>query len=857
MRNAWQQLQGLFDAALPLGGAERAAYLARECAGDDDLRREVESLIGAYEEDEEFLEEPALSLGMRVISSSSSEDLTGRRVGSFKILRPLGQGGMGDVYLAEDVQLGRKVALKFLSSRLADSQWAKRQFAKEAQAVAMLDHPNICAVHGFEEADGFRFIVMQYVEGRRLDELIPDGGLAPADALSRAVKIASALAAAHAHGIIHRDIKPSNIMETADGKLKVLDFGLAKLVQQRQGAAAVTGPPRSNSFQPGFIPGTISYMSPEQLRGQKLDYLTDIFSFGVVLYELLTGSNPFTRDSAAETISAVLTGKPAPLKSTGPLSRELNRVAQKCLAKEKAARYQSFSELLAELEAVQGPAAGGGRRRWYADVRAAAAAVMLLLVVTVATFAYSYMTRARTVAVLPIANETGDPSLDYVSTGMTESIIKKLTGLAGLRVKPYGTVSGYAGGRTDPRDVGRALGADAVVVGRLTNVDGALSLQSVMIDASSGSQLWGDVYKMGLAEVYRVEDDISRHLISKLELWPRSDQARSARAARATNPEAYAQAMLGHHFWRLRDKENIKKAIQHFQEAVNLDPLYAPAYAGLADCFVLMNTVHYGQMDTREAMMKAEWAAKQAVALDDTLPDTHTSLGLVHLKIHWDWQSAEREFKRAIEIDPQYAPAHYHYSNLLAVTGRFPEATAESERARDLDPFSSAARLNYCRTFYFAHDDARALPCFERLVKEDPDYKNHRYMLGLVYLSKGAHADAIEVLGKLYEEDRRMAGSALGHAYAVAGRRAEALSVLAEAERIKSGGALIPPQEFAIIYAGLGDRDKAIGFLGEAAADRFAPLASIGVDPLFDGIRHDPRFVALAKSLNLPSQPPR
>jgi len=425
-----------------------------------------------------------------------------------------------------------------------------------------------------------------------------------------------------------------------------------------------------------------------------------------------------------------------------------------------------------------------------------------------------------------------------------------------LRVKPFGTVSGYAGRRDDPRDVGRALGADAVVVGRLTNVGGALSLQSVMVDASSGSQLWGDVYKMGLAEVYRVEDDISRRLISKLELWPRGDQARSARAARATNPEAYAQAMLGHHFWRLRDKENIKKAIHHFHEAVNLDPLYAPAYAGLADCFVLMNTVHYGEMDTKEAMMKAEWAAKKAVALDDTLPDTHTSFGLVHLKIHWDWQAAEREFKRAIEIDPEYAPAHYHYSNLLAVTGRFPEAIAEGELARNLDPFSSAARLNYCRTFYFAHDAARALPCFERLVSEDPGYKNHRYMLGLVYLSKGAHAEAIEVLGKLYGEDRRMVGSALGYAYAAAGRRDDAMSILAEMER-QSGDSHIPPQEFAIVYAGLGDKDKALAFLGEAAAERFAPLASIGVDPLFDGIRHDPRFVALAKSLNLPSQPPR
>jgi TolB-like protein len=764
---------------------------------------------------------------------------------------------MGDVYLAEDVQLGRNVALKFLSRKLAHSQWAKRQFAKEAQAVAMLDHPNICAVHGFEEADGYRFIVMQYVEGESLDQLIPDEGYGHRGALPLAVKIASALAAAHTHGIIHRDIKPSNIMLTAQGKLKVLDFGLAKLVQQRQNGAP-SAAPRSNSFQPGFIPGTVAYMSPEQLRGQKLDYLTDIFSFGVVLCELIGGRNPFARESEAETISAILTGQPEPLKSGGQLSRELNRVVQKCLAKERGRRYQSFDELLADLEVLEKSAGGGTRVRWYPDVRFAAAAVMLLLLLTVAWFTYSYMARTRVVAVLPIANETGDVNLDYLSTGMTESMIKKLTGLSGLRVKPYSIVSGYAGRQNDPREVGRTLGADAVVVSRLAKVDGMLSLQSVMIDTGGGSRLWGDFYTMGLAEVYRVEDDITRHVISKLELWPRTDKDRSAAASRARNPKAYEQFILGRHFWRLRDKENIKKAIGHFLEAVKEDPLYAQAYAGLADCYVLMNTVHYGEMSTEEAMTKADWAAKQAVALDDTLPDAHTSLGLVHIKFNWDWAAAEVELKRAIAIDPQYAPARYQYSNLLAITGRFNEAVAESELARNLEPFSSAAKMNYCRTFYFAHDQGHALPCFEGLVREDPDNKNHRYMLALVYLSKGVYPEAINVLEKLYVEDRRLAGSALGYAYGVAGRRGDALRVLKEMEQLHTDESYIPPQEFAIIHMGLGDKDKAFAFFGQAAAERFGPLAYVAVEPLFDSIRTDPRFADLLRQLNLPTtQPPR
>jgi eukaryotic-like serine/threonine-protein kinase len=853
MRNFEQQVRGLFDTALQLGAEERAAYLTRECADDEKLRREVESLIGAYEGHTGFLEQPALSLGMRVLSSDTAEDLTGRTVGSFNILRLLGRGGMGDVYLAEDTQLGRKVALKFLSSKLAHSQWAKRQFAKEAQAVGMLDHPNICTVHGFEEADGYRFIVMQYVEGKSLDQLIVGGGRTPEEALSLALKIASALATAHAHGIIHCDIKPSNVMVTTEGKLKVLDFGLARLVQQRRDGAG-GGPPPSSSLRRGFIPGTVAYMSPEQLRGQKLDYLTDIFSFGVVLYELIGGRNPFTRDSEAETISAILTNQPEPPRAGGQLARELNRVARKCLAKEKERRYQSFSELLSDLEAL--PNRGGARRRRYPDVRAAAAAaVMLLLLFTVAAFAYSYMTQARTVAVLPIVNETGDPNLAYLSTGMTESITRKLTGLSGLQVKPYSTVSGYIGWPNDPQALGRALQVDVVMVGKLTQSDGGLNLQVTALGTGDGARLWGNVYKVGPAEVYRVEDDISHNLISKLELWPGADKARSAAAPRARNPKAYEHFMLGRHFWRFRDKENIKKAIEHFWEAVKEDPFYAQAYTGLADCYVLMNTVHYGEMSTEEAMSKAEWAATQAVTLDNSLPDTHTSLGLVHMKFHWDWQAAENEFKRAIEIDREFAPAHYQYSNLLALTGRFPEAVAEGALARDFDPFSSAAKLNYCRTFYYAHDPGRALPCFEALVREDPGYANHRYMLGLVYLSKGMYPEAIGVFEKLYREDRSMAGSALGYAYGVAGREGDARRVESEVERLKLDGSHIAPQEFAIINVGLGDREKAFAFFEEAAAERFWPLTFIGVDPLYDNIHSDPRFEALLRELNLPPRP--
>lgn len=857
MSNDWQHLQTLFHAALSLRVEERAAYLARECVEDEELRKEVESLLETSEKRGDFLEQPAFSLGMKVLSSDSTDGLTGQVIGAFKILSLLGNGGMGNVYLAEDTHLGRKVALKFLSGKLADDQWAKRQFTKEAQAIAILDHPNICTVHGFEEVDGYSFIVMQYVEGQRLDQLIQAGKLEQSEVLFLSKQIAGALAKAHAHGIIHRDIKPPNIMVTANRQLKVLDFGLAKIVQEQQLGPLSADDPSSNSLQLGFIPGTIAYMSPEQLRGERLDYRTDIFSFGVVLYEMLSGRNPFARDNKAETISAILMSEPPSLKQDAPhVPRQMERVVEKCLEKERSERYQSVSELLVDLEAVQNGIEGAKRSRpWYPNVRVAAVLTLLVLLIAVSTFVFNYLSRPHTIAILPIANQTGDVNLDYLSDGLAESIINKLSGLSKMRVKTFSMISGYKGQHIDPQKIGRDLNVDAVVIGSLTGTKDALSLQTTMVDTSDGSQLWSGRYRIKPEDLLPVEDDVSREIVSKLELWPRRDKEKIMVASGPKSPEAHKQFMLGRYFWRFRDKENINKAIYHFTEATKLDPLYAQAYAGLADSYVLLNTVHYGHMDTKEAMTKAEAAAREALELDNTLPEAHTSLGVINLKRHWNWAEAEREFKRAIEINPDYAPAHYGYSNLLALTGRFREAITESEISKDLDPFSPLTSLNYCRIFYYAEDYDRASVCFEKMVKEQPDFINGQYVLGLVYLRRGMYQDATMIFEKLYAADKSSAGAALGYTYGVTGRRADALKVLSEMEALKSDTVYISPQEFAIIYLGLGDKETAFAWLKKAADEHFAPLAFIGVDPLFEDVRSDPRFIALVRSLNLPSQP--
>ncbi len=853
MNKDWQHLQSLFHAALSLKTEDRPAYLAHECKGDEELFKEVESLIEASETRADLLEEPALNLGMQVLSLDSTDNLTNQLIGSFKILSLLGNGGMGNVYLAEDTQLVRKVALKFLSGKLTDNQWAKRQFTKEAQSVAMLDHPNICTVHRFEEANGHSFIVMQYVEGERLDELIQKGKLELGAVLSLSIQIASALAEAHAHGIIHRDIKPSNIIVTANMQLKVLDFGLAKVIQQqgRSNAEDVS----INSLQLGFIPGTIAYMSPEQLRGERLDYGTDIFSFGVVLYEIVCGKSPFARDSKAETISTILVSQPPPLKHRAPqVPRELERVVQKCLEKEKSARYQSVAEILVDLEELQKRHEAARRRRWYPNVRVAAVVTLLLLLVAVAVFVIGDLNKPRTIAILPIANETGDPALDYLGDGLTEGVINRLTGLSKLRVKAYGIIHGYKGQQIDPQKIGRDLGTDFVVTGKLSGTKASPLLQVVLIKTDDGSQVWSYSHGLRLEELFQVEDEVAQQLISKLELWSGSDKAKMLGTPRPNNPEAYNQYINGRYLWRTRDKEKVKKAIEYFNEAIRLDPNYAQAYAGLSDSYILSNTPHYGTKSTAEAMTKAEEAAREAIALNDNLPEAHTSLGVVYMKWNWNWQKAEAEFKRAIDLNYEYATAHYQYSNLLIITGRLPEARAESAVAQKLDPFSTAGSLNYCRTFYYARDN-RASQCFEKLVQENSGNTHYKYMLALAYLNRGMYQQATPILEGIYAEDKITAGAALGYAYGFSGRREDALRVISEMEALQTDEVHISPQEFAFIYIGLGEKDKAFSLLKKAASERYAPLTYLGVEPMFDNIRSDARFADLAQSLNLPLQP--
>jgi serine/threonine protein kinase/TolB-like protein len=849
------QIEELFHGAIDLSGAERSAYLARGCGSDEALRHEIESLLAAHEAGNGFLDEHAVTLAMQVMSAKSGESMVGRELGSYKILSSLGKGGMGDVYLAEDRRLSRKVALKFLSSEFITDNWAKRQLIREAQAVAMLDHPNICAVYGIEELEEHSFIVMQYIEGQTLAEMVRSGSLTSNQVVPLAQQIVGALAEAHSHGIIHRDVKPKNIMVTPGGQIKILDFGLAKTIKKSFEEAESI----SQVTQAGLLVGTVAYMSPEQLRGEKLDYRTDIFSLGTVLYEIASGKNPYGHETNAEVISAIMRGEPQALRQAKTdCPKGLDRIVDKCLKKDRTERYQSAAELLIDLDKLQKGIILPAPARSFFNLRAAAMFAMLLLIFVVAAFIYLNWNRpAHTLAVLPIVCESSDQITDCPGPAITANLVRELERRSDLRIKVSPSApSIYGPGAVGPQKLGRDLGADVILFGRIKRRDNSLVLQTRMENVKDGTAIAEEEYTLKPEELPLLEQELALRTTFSLQL-PLSGGEKNLLAVLASrqnrDPEAFELYLRGRAYWNKRDHDNIQKAIDFFKQATERDPLYARAYAGLADCYVLMSSVAYGAVPTKDAMTKADWAAKQALNLDDNLPEAHTAMGVIWMRYHRDGINAEKEFKRAIALNPDFSAAHFWYSNLLAITERRDESVAESEIAKDLEPFSAPAIMNHCRALYLARKNDQADACLNNLAKEQPDYLGGKYIHGLVYLQQGKYQDATRIFEEVYAKDKAYGGALLGYCYGITNRTAEALNVLNEMQVLRTR-VYLPPQELAIIYLGLNDLGNAFALMRAAADEKSASLAYFFVDPMFDNIRTDPRFVALAKDVKLLSR---
>jgi eukaryotic-like serine/threonine-protein kinase len=842
------RVEQLFHTVLELDAAERADYLDRECKGEPELRVEVESLIATFEKRADFLEEPVFRAGLQAfVAAESAGTLLGKQIGPYKMQRLLGKGGMGEVYLAEDTRLGRPVALKFLAPHMSADQWARRQLVKEAQAVAMLDHPNICTVFGFEEADGHSFIVMQYVEGQTLSDLIHAAELPGKQLMPLALQMVGALADAHQHGVIHRDIKPQNMILSSGGQLKVLDFGLAKVIQGKAGTAAERP---SQASQKGLIAGTVAYMSPEQLRAERLDFRTDIFSVGTVLYELVSGKHPFARASDAETIAAILSGEPeeTPPRLNG-LQRGFDRVVRKCLEKDRERRYPSASALLLDLQTIEPRAS----TRWTHPRLNPYLAVIVLALVLAAIFGlYARLTSKPTIVIFPFINEGAGDDLDYLVSGLPESIAGQLSRLSRVKVKALEAMADKKRQLllSDPKRSGKELGADAFLLGKATKQGQTIELETQLIAFADPKKSWTKKFDLKKTDALAIQETLALNMTSTLGGQLSAEDKKLVEKRQTTNPEAFQEYLLGRFYYNRRNGANIQLAITHFQNATELDREYARAYSGLADSHILLSSVIYGQAKTKDAVGAARSEVTAALALDPTLAEAQTSLGVLRLLYDRNWREAENAFKRAIELNPSYPLAHSWYANLLMAMNRQGEAVVESEIAQRLEPFSPVMNEGRCRALYWTRQFSSADDCLKEMLTQDPKNSKAQYILGFSLLAQNQLEPALEIFRKLYAIKEGSGIAPLGHTLGRLGRREEALKLLARAQELTVTENL-PPQEIAIIYIGLGDLDQAFLWLNKAADEHFPYLIYVNIEPVFKSIRDDHRYAALKQRLKL------
>ena len=783
----------------------------------------------------------------------------GTRLGSYEILSPIGAGGMGEVYRARDHRLDREVAIKVLPEQFASDPEALRRFEREAKAVAALSHPNILAIHEFGDSGGVRFAVMELLEGETLRNRLKRAALGWRKATEIAGAIADALTAAHAKGIVHRDLKPENIFLTTGGLVKVLDFGIARITRKGLGSDSAPAPDAETELvhtTPGAVMGTVGYMSPEQLRSEPVDGRSDIFSLGCVLYEMVSGQKAFGRKSAAESITAVLKEDPPDLAESGrQVPPDVDRVITHCIEKRPEERFQSARDLAFALrtiasttgavQAVEVPQHKSRTAMWVTGV-----AVLVLG----ALFFWLWTGQSggvRSVAVLPFVNVGGDPNAEYLSDGITEGIINNLAQLPNLAVMSRSSVYRYKRPDVDPQAAGRDLKVEAVLMGRVTHRGEQLSVNTELVETRSNRQIWGEQYNRRLTDVMAIQEQISQEISDKLRVRLTGEDKKRLSKHFTENSEAYGLYLKGRYEWNKQTLDGMQTGIEFFQEAIKKDSRYALAYAGLADSYALL--ADYNVLPAKEVMPRAKTAAMKALEIDDAIPEAHASLGWAKLTLDWDWPGAEKEFKRSLELNPNYATAHEWYAEYLITAGRGDEARASMKRAQDLEPASLPISVSLASTLYYTRQYDQAIEQCHRAILMDPQFKAGHVFLGRALEQKGSYAEAIAELKQalqLSEGDSNEL-AALGQAHAQSGNRAEAQKILEELMQ-RSARTYVQPMWIAAIYAALGNKEEAVHWLRQAVGDRSVWLIYLKVEPLFDSLRADPRFAGLVRQAGLP-----
>jgi len=910
----WQQIDQLFLAVLELEPSERTALLNQACAGDESLRSEIESLLTSYEQAESFIEHPAFEAAAEMLADGRAQLAGGQRIGHYEIIRLLGEGGMGEVYLAQDRKLHRKIALKLLPASFTTDTERVRRFEREAHAASALNHPNILTVYEIGESDSSRFIATEFVEGQTLREMMLRSRLDLSESLDIAIQIASALVAAHRAGVVHRDIKPENVMVREDGIVKVLDFGLAKSIIKPAGQLAVDPDAATCAMvktSPGVIMGTVAYMSPEQARGHQVDERTDIWSLGVVLYEMLTGKTPFAAETGSDVIARILWKEPTALTSvSSEATEQLDEIVQKALVKDREERYQQVKDLLidlkrlrhrmdvkAEIERSAPPEAGLASAAISSDgqvdgetahtpvvatsdiaevypsstteqitigikqhTRGVIVAFVVLLAV-VAGLIYFHFGRPGnktigSIAVLPFANASGDPEMEYLSDGISESLINSLSQLPGLKVIARSSAFRYKGKEADTQDVAAALGVQAILVGRVAQHGDNLMVSAELVDARDRTQIWGEHYSRKAADLQSVQEEMARTISENLRLQLSGAQERQLMKRATQHAQAYQLYLKGRYYWFKFPAKEFEKSRDYYQQAIDLDSNYALAYAGLAEYY------GYGAANGFLPPSNENWSASaaatnKALALDDSLPDAHNVLAGVK-QFNNDRAGAERELKQLIELSPNYAEGRTHYAQFLIEEGRSEEALEQLKKALELEPLSVPYNRFLAMLSYRARQYDRAVEqCQKTLDLDSNDALTHQ-LLGNTYEQKGMKREAVAEWSRaLTLEGENEVATMVERTFAASGFEAAVralwLKKLEQFNQKAKRGEYVPAMDYALAYTRLAEKEQAFAWFATAEQERNGLIYAVKTDPIYDSLRSDLRFQDLLRRVGLPT----
>ena len=881
MDNKWQQVREIFDGALRRKAEDRSEFVIEACGGDKALLKEVESLLSSLDSAESFLESPPIARIPDVAGQSRKLE-NGKRVGHYEIIRQIGEGGMGVVYLGRDTKLDRLVAIKLLNTRFERNADNIRRFVQEAKAASALNHPNILTIFEIGEIEGSHYIVSEYIEGTTLRDLMKSEKIELRKIVDIVSQIAGALAAAHKARIVHRDIKPENIIIRDDGYAKVLDFGLAKLLPDGDLQALDDDTTRhQNTTASGIILGTVNYMSPEQAKGKKVDERTDIFSLGVVLYEMLTGRAPFAGDSVAETFAKLIEHEPEPIDTYLPsVPEEMQQVVSRMLEKSPENRYQSVREAADDLKALDGglsnslldrsrqpinenrtavmqqTTAGGANTtdqnteppiRWYRRwLVMSALGIFLLACLGFAGYlllqsAVLSSNEIRSVAVMPFVNESGDPDVEYLSDGMTDTLISSLSELPNLKVKARTSVFRYKGKEIDPKAIGRELGVQAIINGRVAQRDGRTSVSLEVIDTETEDVIFSTKYDKPQSGLVALQSDIARDVSGKLKSKLSGAEEAKVTKTYTADPEALQLYLQGQFYRYKGGRSNVLRATDYFNKAIEKDPNYALAHAGLA-----LNYSRYSFYSLTVPGQEAKAAAKRALELDDSLAEAHVASGY----FGGDW---EKEFRRAIELNPNYADPHDGLCIFLTYQKRFDEAIAEGKKALELDPSSVLVATDLGAAYFFARRFDESIEILQRAREMDPTLWVPVGWLGSAQMVKGQYTEAVATFRKAVElgDGSPNPKSHLAFALAKAGQRDEALKLINELKR-QAEREHINSFHFVMPYIGLGDKDEAFFWLGKGVDERSIGFAQLEIHPWLDDLRSDPRFTALLNRARAP-----